>query len=279
VINTYEFLRSGRRVVGRFGRRVFGNEGHQVGSIAIEQYQQEASRLAAIYGVTPALHAEDHMLRHFFGMSPDGGLRHYFKGGYADAEQLMTTIESLGVNMESLRVLEFAAGYGRLTRHLKRLCQLSVGDIHPEAVEFVRKHCGCKAYLSSSDPDKLEISDKFDVVAVISLFSHLPDKTFGRWLEALYKTLVPGGYLIFTTIGDSAREINPQVPVPGPDGFSFTHGSEQLDIDNDEYGSTTVRAHYVGFQIGRWLPSSRLVSYEPGVWWKYQDQYVVQKLA
>src|SRR5690606_36025392 len=135
-----------------------------MGSVPIEKYQDAANRLATIYGVTPALHPEDHMLGHFLGLNAESGLPHYFKGGYADAEQLMTTIEKLGVNMEGIRVLEFASGYGRLTRHLKRLCNLSVCDIHSEAVDFISKHCGCPAFLSSSDPDKLEISQQFDVV-------------------------------------------------------------------------------------------------------------------
>jgi SAM-dependent methyltransferase len=249
-------------------------------SIPVEKYQHTANRLSAIYGVTPALHSEDHMLGHFLGWgNEEGALLHYFKGGHADAEQLMTTIEKLGVDLTSLRVLEFASGYGRLTRHLNRLCDLSISDIHSEAVEFVSKHCKCPAYLSSSDPEKLDINAQFDVVAVISLFSHLPDRTFGPWLSALYRLVAPGGHFIFTTIGDSAREINSDIPVPGPDGYVFTSDSEQLDIDGGEYGNTTVRPHYVGYQIGKWLSSSKLISYEPGVWWKYQDQYIVQKPA
>ncbi|UPT96064.1 class I SAM-dependent methyltransferase [Bradyrhizobium barranii subsp. apii] len=246
-------------------------------SVPLEQHQEHAKRLASIYGVTAALHAEDHMLRHFLEMNSENGLWHYFNGGYNDAAQLMTEIEKLGVDLQNLSVLEFASGYGRLTRHLKRLCNLSTSDIHSEAVEFVDKHCGVRTYQSSSNAEELKIDGQFDVVAVISLFSHLPDQTFGPWLAALYRLVGPGGHLIFTTVGDAAREINPTIAVPGPDGFIFTRDSEQKDIDGGEYGNTTARPHYVGFQIGKWLPSSKLVSYGSGTWWKYQDQYVVHK--
>ncbi|WP_164548647.1 class I SAM-dependent methyltransferase [Mesorhizobium sp. M7D.F.Ca.US.005.01.1.1] len=218
------------------------------------------------------------MLGHFLKMSPDGGLRHYFKSGFADAEQLMQAIEKLNVDMDNLKILEFAAGYGRLTRHLHKLCELTVSDIHPEAVEFVSKNFGCRAYVSSKDAEQLRISEQFNIVAVISLFSHLPDRTFGKWLSALYALVAPGGYLIFTTIGESARAINPQIPVPGSDGVAFEAISEQIDLDTQDYGNTTVHPHYVGFQIGR-MPGARLVSYEAGPWWKYQDQYIVQKPA
>ncbi|WP_161634578.1 class I SAM-dependent methyltransferase [Mesorhizobium loti] len=249
-----------------------------VGTVAIGEMDAAAKRYSAIYRVSPALHSEDHMLAHFLKLSAEGGLKFYFKGGLADAEQLMTTIEGLGIDMENLRVLEFAAGYGRLTRHLQKLCDLTVSDIHPEAVEFVRKNCGCPAYLSSNDPEQLKIPGQFNIVAVISLFSHLPDRTFGRWLSALYALVAPGGYLIFTTIGESARAINAQIPTPGPDGYAFETGSEQIDLDTQDYGNSTVHPHYVGAQIGR-IPGARLISYEAGLWWKYQDQYIVQKPA
>jgi 2-polyprenyl-3-methyl-5-hydroxy-6-metoxy-1,4-benzoquinol methylase len=249
-----------------------------VGTIAVGELEAAAKRFAAIYRVTPALHSEDHMLGHFLKLNAEGGLKFYFKGGLADAEQLMTAIESLGIDMDNLRVLEFAAGYGRLTRHLQKLCDLTVSDIHPEAVEFVSRHCGCPTYVSSKDPDQLKIPGQFNVVAVISLFSHLPDRTFGRWLSALYALVAPGGYLIFTTIGESARAINARIPTPGPDGFAFEVASEQIDLDTQDYGNSTVHPHYVGAQIGR-MPGARLISYEAGVWWKYQDQYIVQKPA
>lgn len=249
-----------------------------VGTVAVEGMEAAAKRFAAIYRVSPALHSEDHMLAHFLKLSAEGGLKFYFKGGLADAEQLMTTIEGLGVDMDKLRVLEFAAGYGRLTRHLQKLCDLTVSDIHPEAVEFVSRHCGCPTYVSSKNPEQLKIPGQFNVVAVISLFSHLPDRTFGGWLSALYALVAPGGHLIFTTIGESARAINPQIPTPGPDGYAYETGSEQIDLDTQDYGNATVHPHYVGYQIGR-LPGARLISYEAGVWWKYQDQYIVQKPA
>jgi len=219
------------------------------------------------------------MLRHFFEMNQEAALWHYFNGGYSDAAQLMTEIERLGADLENLSVLEFACGYGRLTRHLKRLCNLSSSDIHPAAVEFVGKNCGVQTHQSASNPIELKIAGQFDVVAVISLFSHLPDETFGPWLAALYQLVAPGGHLLFTTVGDAAREINPTIAVPGLDGFIFTRDSEQKDIDGGEYGNTTARPHYVGFQIGKWLPTSKLISYQPGLWWKYQDQYIVRKPA
>jgi len=257
---------------------VENTEERTVGTVAVEEMEAAAKRYAAIYRVSPALHSEDHMLGHFLKMNAEGGLKFYFKGGLADAEQLMTTIEGLGVDMDNLRVLEFAAGYGRLTRHLQKLCDLTVSDIHPEAVEFVGRHCGCPAYVSAKDPEQLKIPGQFNVVAVISLFSHLPDRTFGRWLSALYALVAPGGYLIFTTIGESARPINPKIPTPGPDGIAFEPMSEQKDLDTQEYGNATVYPHYVGVQVGR-LPGARLISYKAGVWWKYQDEYIVQKPA
>ncbi|MER8569388.1 MULTISPECIES: class I SAM-dependent methyltransferase [unclassified Mesorhizobium] len=247
-------------------------------TLAVGEFEATAKRFAEAYGVSPALHSEDLMLAHFLKLNAETGLQFYFKGGLADAEQLMRTIGSLGADSSNPRVLEFAAGYGRVTRHLRKLCDLTVSDIHPEAVEFVRKHFGCPAFLSSKDPEHLDIPGQFDVIAVISLFSHLPDRTFGRWLSALYSLLAPGGYLIFTTIGESARAINPHIPTPGPDGIAFEAESEQIDLDKQDYGSSTVHPQYVGFQIGR-LPGSRLISYEAGAWWKYQDQYIVQKSA
>jgi SAM-dependent methyltransferase len=245
-------------------------------TVAVGEFEAAAKRAADTYCVSPALHSEDLMLAHFLKLNAETGLEFYFKGGQADAEQLMGTIRSLGADTGNPKVLEFAAGYGRLTRHLQKSCDLTVSDIHPEAVEFVRQNFGCPAYLSSKDPEHLKIPGRFHIIAVISLFSHLPDRSFGRWLSALYALLAPGGYLIFTTIGESARAASPHIPTPGSDGIAFEAESEQIDLDKQDYGSSTVHPHYVGFQIGR-LPGSRLISYEAGAWWNYQDQYIVQR--
>ncbi len=141
-------------------------------------------------------------------------------------------------------VLDFAAGYGRSTRFLVEHLppeRVTVAEIQREALEFQRRELGVKTLLSTTDPEELDTSATFDLVFVASLFTHLPDHTFGKWLAKLWTLIAPGGVLVFSVHDEAINRAS----VPLDDGFAFISRSEVASLSVEEYGTTFTTAEYV----------------------------------
>jgi SAM-dependent methyltransferase len=244
-----------------------------------------ATARAAAFGVSPALSECDQLLGYLINqakMSPSAAVQAYIDGGHHDAAKVTRLMERLGLANSSAKVLEFAAGFGRVTRHLKTLSpktNLVASDIHLEARDFTQNEIGVVAKPSDLDPQKLDIGTGYSLIFVLSLFSHLPHKSFAGFLKGLYEILAPGGYLMFTTHGQSAIDASPahfgafKYEQPG---YAYRGDSDQPDIESSEYGTTLALPEYVVKMIAT-LPSAKIVSFASGEWFGIQDEWVIQK--
>lgn len=236
------------------------------------------------FGVSPELHVDDHLLEYISrGFGPVDAVTRYLGGGRANADQVLAALGRLSFpRAADLDVLEFASGYGRVTRHLAKGMptnfRLVASDIHPQACSFIREKLHVDAFLSSLDPRSLRIDRQFDFVFVLSLFSHLPDKTFGRWLKVLYDALKPGGYLLFTTHGQYALDKHPdffQMNFNASSGWGYRLDSDQPDIEGAEYGSMVVTIPYVANAIAEC--GARVIGFSSGTWFGLQDEWLIHK--
>ena len=99
------------------------------------------------------------------------------------------------------QILDFASGYGRVTRFLAAYYganHITTSDIKDEAVEFQKRHLKVKGFTSVYAPGSLAVKDQFDFIFVGSLFSHLNETLFAQWLDKLLSLLTPTGHLLFT---------------------------------------------------------------------------------
>jgi 2-polyprenyl-3-methyl-5-hydroxy-6-metoxy-1,4-benzoquinol methylase len=152
---------------------------------------------------------------------------------------------------------------------------LTSSDIHDGAISFLSEKLGLPTLQSTLDPDLLKVTEKFEFIFVLSLFSHLPDDLFGRWLKRLIEMLSPGGFLMFTTHGELAGDKAPELrEALGPNGIGYLVTSDQHDLSSKMYGSTIVTPEYVVAQINE-FPEARLYSFQAGAWWGLQDQWIV----
>jgi 2-polyprenyl-3-methyl-5-hydroxy-6-metoxy-1,4-benzoquinol methylase len=250
-----------------------------------------AEAIARDFRVSPALHTNDNILWFLFGhpqfKEPRDAIQYYFDSGLTSAKRIFSIVTEHAVERPLFRrllgrpmsILDFASGYGCVSRHFPAImpqARLTACDIHPDAVNFIRKEMGIEAILSAHEPEKLLTPRGFDVVFALSFFSHMPDATWGRWLRSLCAQLVRGGILIFTTNGMKS------FPCFGPEaklderGFYFLTQSEQTDLDPAQYGSTIVQYDYVYRQIG--ALGARLLAYEEGVWYGHQDAYILRRI-
>src|SRR5690606_26332661 len=143
----------------------------------------------------------------------------YFEDGRDSAERFAGVVRAHLPErpFTQVRVLEFASGYGCVSRHLSGGCDLTCCDIHPAAHDFVSGALGLESVLSSSVPESLQLPGRYDVVFALSFFSHMPITTWQRWLARLADAVEPGGLLVFTTQGEASRAHfgDPDIPESG----------------------------------------------------------------
>lgn len=228
------------------------------------------------------IHPEDHLfgfLRGRFG--DERAHKSYLEGGKSDAAKIASTIRRFRTEPNP-KILEFASGYGRVTRHLQNLlpgASLYASDIHPQACEFVTANIHVPTFLSSAQPEDLDIGGGYDFIFVISLFSHLPDHSFDRWIKALVNILSPGGHLLFTTHGDISKRNYKGVDLSryeSGNGWIYIRQSDQPDIADDDYGTMLAEPNYITRSIAT-CENALLRSFTSAAWFGHQDEWVVER--
>jgi SAM-dependent methyltransferase len=224
-----------------------------------------------------AIHVDDEMLLHgydLYGGSRDQALTRYFLSGLNVISALNQIAAWRWGNLGNAgRILDFASGFGRVTRFLVELTgreRVTVSDLYPKAMEFQRERFGVEAFVSTTQPEALPLSGPFDLINVTSLFTHLPGPRFEAWLRRLLDLLSPGGVLCFTVHDVALLEGRVSVPA---EGILFSRDSESRSLDPDEYGSTWVTEQYVRSVLQRAAPQVSLTRI-PRAIGDYQDLYV-----
>jgi SAM-dependent methyltransferase len=172
------------------------------------------------------------------------------------------------------RVLDFASGYGRVTRHLVAEIppeRVWVADVYAEGVAFQEEQLGVHGLVSTTDPERWECPFAFDAILVSSLFTHLPERRFVAWLRRLGELVNPGGLLLFSVHDLSLR----QGSAP-PSGFAFEPRSESGSLDPQEYGSSWVGEAFVRAAVETAIGPFPVLRIPRG-FASFQDLYVVLK--
>ncbi len=107
-----------------------------------------------------------------------------------------------GRPLSSARVLDLGCGWGRLTRYLAR--DVAPGRLYGcDPVEGILDVCRASdipANLARSEflPERLPFDERFDLAFAFSVFTHLSEAAHALCLQALRRSLQPGGILILT---------------------------------------------------------------------------------
>ncbi len=203
-------------------------------------------------------------------------IREYLSDGWRTLSELMVILEAIDKPLlKTQSMLEFAAGFGRFTRHLARVLpgRVTCADVLPGSVEFLQTQFGVKTFLSAHDPASLTFPAKYDLVFVLSMFTHLPPAMWQPWLKALGKAVAPGGVLVFSVHNETdARELGVKFD---ENGVRFLTSSESPSLDGEIYGTTHTSRAFVESQVSGALgkPPS---AYFPVAFWVGQDAVVVQ---
>lgn len=194
------------------------------------------------------IHPSDQMLT--FGASVLGSndlaRGQYFRSGAQLMDVVSQLVEWKFGSLEKVATfLDFASGYGRLTRFLVQQMpadRIWVSDIQAEAVAFQKEQFGVHGFLSATNPADLECAEKFDCIFVASLFSHLPERTFVPWLRKLLGMLKSDGLLMFSVHDEILLDPSYQMP---EGGLLFREASEIAELDTRDYGVAFVTEAFV----------------------------------
>ena len=203
-------------------------------------------------------------------------IREYLSDGWRTMSELMLLLES--VNQPLLKtesVLEFAAGFGRFTRHLVKALpgRVTCTDVMPGSIEFLREQFGVESFESTHDPEKLALPATYDLLFVLSMFTHLPPRVWVPWLRALKRAVKPGGLLVFSVHNeDVANEIG---VVFDAEGTHFITSSESPSIDGETYGTTFTTKAYVEDCVNS-VFGGKPLRFQPQAFWHGQDGVVVR---
>lgn len=231
-------------------------------------------------GVNCEISPQDDIYRFFDGHPTSvNPLRDYFADGWRTLSELMLLLESVDRPLLKMAsVLEFASGHGRFTRHLVKALgaeRVAVSDVVADAVVFARDTLGVAGFASTSRPEELRWPARYELVFVLSLFSHLPRSSWGRWLRHLYDAVAPGGLLVFSTHGEEAARR--QGVHMDAEGFFFAASSESQAIDAQEYGTAFTSPDFVRARMAECVGTARLQRFAPVWFWHHQDAWVLHK--
>jgi len=255
-----------------------------------DESNTRVSLLLADLGLAPgevdlAVDARDEMLEFLLKAhrgDRDSALFQYFRSGESIAGSLVQVlrwrfggVSDLG-RIQSL--LDFASGYGRVTRFLVRAVpstRVWVADVYAEGVRFQAERLGVHGVVSAIRPEDFVCAERFDAILVTSLFTHLPEERFVAWLRVLLGLLNPGGLLAFSAHPPEVLPAGVEMPA---NGFLFAPISESGSLDTCDYGSTWVTADFVRSALeratGPEAPGASLHRIERALC-NFQDLYLV----
>ncbi|MGL5081240.1 MAG: methyltransferase domain-containing protein [Microcoleaceae cyanobacterium] len=228
-----------------------------------------------------AIAAEDEMFLYLLDELDDRNSDRALLGYFTSGKMIFRAIQQLvkwhfGDFDKVSSLLDFACGYGRLTRFLIQEVspeKIWVSDIYPEAVQFQSEYFGVHGVPSAANPDNYNLDHQFDCIIVGSLFSHLPEKTFISWMQKLYTLLNPQGLLIFSVLGESTMPAHVKI---GSEGILFSSdSSESRSLDKTVYGTTCVTEAFVRQVIEQVSQGHASIQRIPQGMCHYQDFYVV----
>lgn len=243
---------------------------------------REKHRLAGNFSDWTAVEAQispDDDIFRFFSNHPTSvnPVRDYLSDGWRTAVELQQALDMCNKTLgRCASFLEFASGHGRFTRHLARILPkgaLTVSDVVPGSVDFLRDTMGVGGFYSDVDPHKLAMPGKFEVIFVLSLFSHLPSHTWQAWFKVLFDALEPNGVLVFSTHGQKCAKL---IGVDMSEaGYHFYPSSESTALDGQTYGCAYAGPEYVRSQIMEALGDRAKVQTLVNHFWGNQDALVV----
>lgn len=236
-----------------------------------------AERFSHWMRINCRIHPDDDIFA-FIARSPGSTnpIRDYLADGWRTLSELMVLLERLDRPLlKTDSMMEFACGFGRFTRHLAPLLpgRVSCADILPGSVKFVREQFCVQSFESAMNPEQLRFPNRYELVFVLSLFTHLPVSAWRAWLRTLAAAVEPGGLLLLSFHNEQAAA---EFGVSFDDsGIFFQASSESPTLNANQYGTTLTTRAVIESEIAAALETP-IALYQERAFWVGQDAVAIR---
>jgi SAM-dependent methyltransferase len=211
--------------------------------------------------------------------SDSDATNYYFYSAHFLIERLIPYLESISFDRSKANILDFASGYGRFTRFFCRLSlRTMVSDLEPDMLSFLKDNLGTDGFLSTLDFFDRSVmnQEKFDLVFVFSLFTHLPDHIWSKALFKLLDYVDDGGFFVFSV---REKELHEKITGNKLTGkYLYGPGNETSGrLSPEIYGTMTVSDQYVREKLGQRKDLEIVRHFKSGDCDLFHDIYVVKK--
>jgi SAM-dependent methyltransferase len=129
----------------------------------------------------------------------------FLRSGEQHARLIRELLDEHGGGVEKAApILDFGCGCGRVARHWHGAeVDLHGCDVTPRMVEWCRRNLEFGQFeVNRMEPPLPYADDSFGLAYAFSVFTHLPERLQLAWLREFGRVLRPGGYLLFSTLGE-----------------------------------------------------------------------------
>ena len=138
----------------------------------------------------------------------------YYESGALDAEAITQTVSKHGADINNFSaILDFGCGVSRTLRNFHNFSQTEIcgTDYNPTLIDWCKNNLNFAKFTVNKLVGKLNFPEnKFDLIYLISVFTHLPEDAQKFWLEEFKRILKPGGLLYISVQGTTrVNRLNP----------------------------------------------------------------------
>jgi SAM-dependent methyltransferase len=130
----------------------------------------------------------------------------FLSSGKHNADLIREILLEVGTPVEQLEaLLDWGCGCGRVLRHWANLSSTGVFgcDITPKMVDWCNEHLPfADASVNELSPPLPYEESSFDLVYAFSVMTHLSADLQRAWVAESRRVLKPGGYFLFSTLGE-----------------------------------------------------------------------------
>jgi SAM-dependent methyltransferase len=130
----------------------------------------------------------------------------FLLSGRHNADLIRDVLQESGSSIEEMdAMLDWGCGCGRVMRHWSDLQRTRVlgCDINPKMVDWCNEHLPfVDAAVNNLSPPLPYDDSTFDLLYAFSVMTHLSEDLQHAWMQDCRRVLKPGGYLLFSTLGE-----------------------------------------------------------------------------
>jgi len=194
--------------------------------------------------------------------------------------EVISSVLGLAPTTKVQSILDFGCGHGRVARYIRAFfpdARMTFAEVDKSCVDFCAKQFNGRAIQTPKDFSQLQFDDKYDLIWLGSVFTHMDYARMEILFKKLFASLSPNGVVIGTFRGEKMYHTylrNPEVAKRDADliqQFESTGVAyKRYPGWEDDWGLSLVMPHKL-IELGQRTPEARLVTFAEVAWANAHD--------